>query len=155
MDNSKYIDLDDEQLPFSLEAEQSVLGAVLVEPSSILLVADTLKPFSFFYVPQHKAIFEALCNMFELNRTIDFVTLLEWLKKNNVYDDAGGKAYLTQLAQTVPSAANIVTYASIVREKNTRYVRSYLLHGTLSTMRPRAKQSPDCCLTTQSAAFLI
>ncbi len=124
MDNSKYIDLDDEQLPFSLEAEQSVLGAVLVEPSSILLVADTLKPFH-FYVPQHKAIFEALCNMFELNRTIDFVTLLEWLKKNNVYDDAGGKAYLTQLAQTVPSAANIVTYASIVREKYT--VRALIL----------------------------
>ena len=83
MAESKYIDFEGENLPFSLEAEQSVLGAILVEPSSILLIADTLKPFH-FYIPQHKAIFEALSNMFELNRTIDFVTLLEWLKKNNV-----------------------------------------------------------------------
>ncbi len=124
MAESKFIDFEGENLPFSLEAEQSVLGAILIEPSSILLIADTLKPFH-FYIPQHKSIFEALVNMFELNRTIDFVTLLEWLKKNGVYDDAGGKAYLTQLAQTVPSAANITTYAGIIREKYT--VRALIL----------------------------
>ena len=124
MEDLRFNAFEGEQLPFSLEAEQSVLGAILIDPSSILLVADTLKPFH-FYLPQHKAIFEALTNMFELNNTIDFVTLLEWLKKNGVYDNAGGKAYLTQLAQSVPSSANIITYASIVKEKYT--VRALIL----------------------------
>lgn len=118
MAETKFIDFEGEQLPFSLEAEQSVLGAILIEPKSLLQVADTLKPFH-FYIPQHQAIFKALTDMFELNSTIDLVTLLEWLKKNDVYDDAGGKEYLTRLAQSVPSAANINTYAAIVREKYT------------------------------------
>lgn len=118
MADTKFLDLNGEQLPFSLEAEQSVLGAILIEPSSLLQVADTLKPFH-FYIPQHQAIFNALTDMFELNSTIDLVTLLEWLKKKDVYDDAGGKEYLTRLAQSVPSAANIITYAAIVREKYT------------------------------------
>ncbi len=124
MADNNYMDFDGENLPFSFEAEQSVLGAILIDPKSILQVADTLKPFH-FYIPQHKAIYEALSNMFELNRTIDFVTLLEWLKNNGVYDDAGGKAYLTQLAQSVPSSKNIVTYSGIIREKYT--VRALIL----------------------------
>ncbi len=118
MAESTFFGFGDENLPFSTEAEQSVIGAILIDPESILLVADTLKPYH-FYVPQHKTIYEALTNMFELNRTIDFVTLLEWLKKKNVYDDVGGKAYLTQLAQAVPSSANIATYSGIVRDKYT------------------------------------
>ena len=97
MADSTFLGFGDENLPFSTEAEQSVIGAILIDPESILLVADTLKPYH-FYVPQHKTIYEALTNMFELNRTIDFVTLLEWLKKKGVYEDVGGKAYLTQLA---------------------------------------------------------
>ena len=118
-----YMGLTGENLPFSAEAEQSVLGAILIDPPSILLVADTLKPYH-FYVPQHKTIYEALANMFELNSVIDFVTLLEWLKKKGKYDEVGGKTYLTQLANTVPSSANISTYAGIVRDKYT--VRSLI-----------------------------
>lgn len=118
MADTKFMEFNGEQLPFSLEAEQSVLGAILIEPASLLQVADTLKPMH-FYIPQHQAIYKALTDMFELNSTIDLVTLLEWLKKNGVYDDAGGKEYLTRLAQSVPSAANINTYATIVREKYT------------------------------------
>ena len=118
MADSTFLGFGDENLPFSTEAEQSVIGAILIDPESILLVADTLKPYH-FYVPQHKTIYEALTNMFELNRTIDFVTLLEWLKKKGVYEDVGGKAYLTQLAHAVPSSANIAVYSGIVRDKYT------------------------------------
>ena len=120
-------ELSNERLPFSLEAEQAVLGSVLIDPDSLLLVADTLKPMH-FYVPQHKAIFETLKNMFEVNMTIDFVTLLERLKKGNIYDEAGGKAYLTQLAQSVPTSANIAMYAGIIREK-------YTIRALISTSR--------------------
>ncbi len=118
MAESKYMDFGGENLPFSLEAEQSVLGAILIDPKSILQVADSLKPIH-FYVPQHQSIFETLLNMFELNEIIDPVTVLEWLKKNNVYDEAGGKTYLTQLVQMVPSSTNITVYAGIIKEKYT------------------------------------
>ena len=100
-DDGRYTDLDGQALPFSAEAEQSVLGAILIDPPSILQVGDVLKT-DFFYIPQHKAIYAALSNMFELNQTIDFVTLLERLKSMGTYDEAGGKAYLTQLVQMVP-----------------------------------------------------
>ena len=106
MAETNYMDFGGENLPFSLEAEQSVLGAILIDPKSILQVADSLKPIH-FHVPQHQSIFETLLNMFELNEIIDPVTVLEWLKKNKVYDESGGKAYLTQLAQMVPSSTNI------------------------------------------------
>ena len=118
-----FIDFEGAALPFSTEAEQSVLGAVLIDPASINQVADILRP-EYFYIPQHQAIFTTLLSMVELNRTIDFITLLERLKTMGVYDEAGGKSYLTQLAQLVPSSANIVNYAEIVREKY--YVRSLI-----------------------------
>jgi len=118
MADTKYMGLDGENLPFSLEAEQSVLGSILIDPQCINLVADTIKPFH-FYVPQHQAIFETLLNMFEMDKTIDPITLLEWLKKNDVYDEAGGKNYITQLIQSVPSSNNVTVYAGIIKEKYT------------------------------------
>ncbi len=112
-----------QQVPFSLEAEQSVLGGILLDPSSITRVADTIKA-EHFYLPQHQAIYRVIFDMFQLSSKIDTVTVLEELKKSGLYDDAGGKAYLVQLAQTVPSIANIESYAAIVREKY--YVRSLI-----------------------------
>ena len=118
------LDYEGVRLPYSVEAEQSVLGAILVDPKSISLVAAEMRP-EYFYIPQHKEIYKTLSSMFELNQTIDFISLLERLKNDGVYDEAGGKAYLTQLAQIVPSAANIATYAGIVRERY--YARSLIL----------------------------
>ena len=71
----------------------------------------------YFYIPQHREIYSAMSAMYELSQTIDFVSLLEKLKSDGVYDEAGGKAYLTQLVQTVPSAANVLTYVAIIRER--------------------------------------
>ena len=112
-------------LPFSLEAEQSVLGAILIEPNSISEVAVRLKP-EHFYLPQHQAIYNIMMDL-ELERagSIDTIMVLERLKAEGVYDDAGGKSYLLELAQIVPTAANIESYASIVLEKF--YIRSLIL----------------------------
>ncbi|MEE1197659.1 MAG: replicative DNA helicase [Acutalibacteraceae bacterium] len=123
-DNKLLMDLDGQRLPYSLEAEQSVLGAIIIDPQSIELVAPQLKP-EYFYIPQHREIYKTLSSMFELSRTIDFVTLLEKLKDNGVYDEAGGKAYITELAQIVPTSANILTYVAIIRERY--YTRSLIL----------------------------
>ena len=117
------LNMDGQVLPFSLEAEQSVLGAVLIDPPCISQVAVLLKP-DHFYLPQHKSIYMVMLKMYGDSRAIDSVTVLEELKKESVYDDAGGKSYLMQLAQTVPSTANIESYCKIITEKF--YVRSLI-----------------------------
>ena len=110
------LDFDGAKLPYSVEAEQAVLGALIIDPACINEVATETKP-EYFYIPQHKEIYTAIASMYELNQTIDFVSLLEHLKKEGVYDEAGGKAYLTQLAQAVPSSANVMTYVGIIRDR--------------------------------------
>ncbi len=117
-------DLDLNRLPYSVEAEQSVLGAIIIDPPSINQIAGQIKP-EYFYIPQHREIYRTLENMFQLSHTIDYVTLLERLRDSGTYDEAGGKAYITQLAQMVPSSANIVTYAAIVKERY--YTRSLII----------------------------
>ncbi len=118
-------DTENINLPYSVEAEQSVLGAVLIDPNCINEIAPILK-IEYFYLPQHREIYKTLSSMLELgDKAIDFVSLLEQLKSNGVYDEAGGKAYLTQLAKTVPTSANVTTYVDIIREKF--YARSLLL----------------------------
>jgi len=116
MEQRFFADIEEGVLPFSAEAEQSVLGAIIIDPQSFILVEGLLKP-EYFYLNEHKRIYETLHLMFEQSNTIDLVTLLEKLKDNGIYDDAGGKEYITRLVQTVPSAANIVTYANIIKDR--------------------------------------
>ena len=110
-------------LPYSLEAEQSVLGAVLVDPDVLLQLLDILKP-QYFYLAQHRKIYATMVRMFSASNSIDFVTLLNELKADGVYDEAGGKAYLLSLMQMVPSSANAMAYAHIVEDKY--YLRSLI-----------------------------
>ena len=114
-----------QQLPYSLEAEQSVLGAILIDPACITRVMEYIKPES-FYRPQHQELFSVLTRMFVSSQTIDFITVLEMAKREGIFDtDEDAKIYLTQLAQLVPSTANVESYAKIVQEKS--YIRSLIL----------------------------
>ncbi len=108
--------LDGARSPYSLEAEQAILGAILIDPKCLNEIAVQIKP-EYFFIPQHRAIYTAMASMFELSQIIDFVSLLEKLKKDGVYDEAGGKAYLTNLIQMVASSANVLTYVAILRER--------------------------------------
>ena len=116
-------DLEGGRLPYSVEAEQAVLGSVIIDPSCLNEIAVQMKA-EYFYIPQHREIYSAMSAMYELSQTIDFVSLLEKLKSDGVYDESGGKAYLTQLVLTVPSAANVLTYVAIIRERY--YARSLM-----------------------------
>ena len=109
--------LDGTRLPYSVEAEQAVLGSVIINPKCLNDIAVQMKP-EYFYIPQHREIYSVMASMYELSQTIDFVSLLEKLKNDGVYDDAGGKAYLTQLVQNVPSSANVLTYVAIIKERS-------------------------------------
>ena len=108
--------LDAYKAPYSLEAEQAILGSILIDPKCLNEIAVLIKP-EYFFIPQHKAIYTAMATMFELSQVIDFVSLLEKLKKDGVYDEAGGKSYLTNLVQMVASSANVLTYVSILRDR--------------------------------------
>ena len=100
-------------MPFSLEAEQSVLGAILLEPSCLAAVVDILPQPRYFYAVNNRMIYGAMVEMFALGQPVDFVTVLERLKEEPDFDEATGKVYLTQLAQLVPSISHVETYANI------------------------------------------
>ena len=104
------------RLPMSLEAEQSVLGSILIKPETFETVAGMIGADD-FYMEEHKAIFTAMQSMFLQSRSIDTVTLVNTLVASGKRDESGGVAYITQIAQAVPTAANIKDYAAIVREK--------------------------------------
>ena len=93
-------------LPYSLEAEQAVLGAILMEPECINQVADVLRP-EYFYLPEHQAVYRVMSTKMMESQTIDFITVLESLKSEGFFAGEEGKSYLFKLAQMVPSISNI------------------------------------------------
>ena len=115
-DEKLIYDLEGARLPYSVEAEQAVLGSIIIDPKCLNDIAVQMKS-EYFYIPQHREIYSVMSSMYELSQTIDFVSLLEKLKNDGIYDEAGGKAYLTQLVQNVPSVANVLTYVAIIKER--------------------------------------
>ena len=101
--------------PHSREAEESVIGAVLLSEDAVNEVMDQIHPED-FYVPAHQAIFEGMRELFDSNQAIDAVTVSEILRRRGELEKVGGVAYLTRLVDIVPSTSNIVYYAGIVEE---------------------------------------
>ncbi len=101
---------------YSFEAEQAVLGCILLDPTCFSTVATSVRP-EFFYYEQHREIYSV---MQELDATgkIDILMVLEEIRKKRVFDtEDGGKQYLFQLSESVPSAANVETYCRILKDK--------------------------------------
>ena len=103
--------------PHSQQAEQAVLGGLMLDNAAWDKVADRVSDED-FYRRDHRLIFQAIASLADSNSPFDAVTLSEWLEKNQRLDDAGGLATLGSLVQTTPSAANIQAYADIVRERS-------------------------------------
>jgi replicative DNA helicase len=104
--------------PHSVEAEQSVLGGLMLNNDAWFNVADTVSAGD-FYRTQHKIIFEVMAQLANENQPLDAVTLSEALSNRGLLDRAGGIAYLAELAEGTPGASNVVAYARIVRERST------------------------------------
>jgi replicative DNA helicase len=102
--------------PQSLEAEESVLGGVLLENGALDRVVELLRPDD-FYRGAHRKIFRAMLELVERSEPVDLITLSETLKASGDLPDVGGTSYLAELAERVPTAANVSHYARIVREK--------------------------------------
>lgn len=106
----------DRRMPFSLEAEQSLLGSILIDPACMDDIAATITADD-FYMPEHTEIFRAMQSMYLKSKSIDVVTLIEELVQSGTYDESGGREYLRLVADAVPTAANARDYANIIRDK--------------------------------------
>ena len=104
-------------LPYSPEAEQSVLGAVLLDASCLDRVMELLPSPQYFYLEKHRTIYTIMLEKLTAGQKIDFVTLLDRLRMERTFDETSDKTYLLQLANLVPSIANVEAYAQIVRDK--------------------------------------
>lgn len=111
-------DFINRKLPFSLEAEQSVIGSILIDPECFDDIAQLVSSED-FYLPEHEQIFYAMKGMYSSSKTLDVVTLADELVKEGVYQNKETlNSYLKTIIQTVPSAANVVDYAQIVKDKS-------------------------------------
>ena len=118
---------DTPQPPHSIEAEQAVLGGLLLDPAAWDNVADVVVPQD-FYRPDHKLIFEAIGALAGSGKPCDVVTVVGELERRTELEQAGGLAYLSSLARDTPTAANVRAYADIVRERSV--LRQLITAGT-------------------------
>ncbi len=131
-------------LPYSLDAEQAVLGALLKDPECLPIVSDMLK-IDHLYLPQHKAIYTAILNIDTIGGRIDPLVVLEELKKEGVYDDIGGKTYLMKIADAVPSTKNVESYIKIIIDKF--YLRTLMITAReILDATNNGNDSPDSLL---------
>ncbi len=102
--------------PQNLDAEQSVLGALLIDKEAMHRVADLLVPKD-FYKPSHERIYDAVLRLYERREPIDILSVSTKLKEDGVFKDLGGSTYLTELVNSVPTSSHVEHYAKLVKEK--------------------------------------
>jgi len=102
--------------PQNLEAEQSLLGSLMIDKNAIIKIADFLKPRD-FYKKNNQEIYSVILELFEKREPIDFLSVSARLKERKLLDEIGGKTYLTELVNSVPTASHVVNYAKIVQKK--------------------------------------
>ena len=116
MDDNNFI-ASARELPHSIEAEQSVIGAVLSDPSALSIVIEKVKP-EYFYSEQHKAIYSIILRMFTSGQPVDIITVLNEAEKLHIFEsNAEGRRYLAEIGNTLPSTSNIESYCKIVADK--------------------------------------
>src|SRR3989304_5172242 len=111
-------ELTDKIPPQNLEAEQSLLGSLLIEKHAIEKIAD-LVHVGDFYKDSHAQIFSAVLELYEKNEPLDVLTLASRLEEKKVLENIGGRSYLATLATAVPTAAHVEQYAKIIQKKAT------------------------------------
>jgi replicative DNA helicase len=141
--------------PHSLDAEQAVLGGLMLSPEAWDKVADRLTEED-FYRKDHRIIFRAIAELSNKGMPCDAVTLGEWFESQGLADLVGGTAYVLQLANTTPSAANIIAYCDIVREKSV--LRQLIDAGTEITsdgFAPEGRSTQEILETAEQRVFRI
>jgi replicative DNA helicase len=141
-------------LPHNLDAERSVLGAILIDNATFNVVAAVLQPDAFFR-DAHRRIFERMADLSERSQPIDFITLKEELARAGELDEVGGPAYLAALTDGVPRSTNAEYYAQIVKEKATLRALIFSANKILATAY-EAEQEADLILDeAESSIFAV
>lgn len=141
--------------PHSIEAEQAVLGGLMLAPEAYDRINDKLTA-NDFYRRDHQLIYRAIAQLAERSRPFDAVTLGEWFESQGQTDLVAGGAYLVELASTTPSAANITAYAEIVRDK--AVMRQLIEVGTEivnDAFQPEGKESDEMLAIAEQKVFAI
>jgi len=110
------VDVSERVPPQNIEAEQSVLGSMMLEKEAVNTAVELLQPED-FYRDAHRRIFQAMLDLTDKGEPLDVITLVESLRQRKSLEEIGGVTYLTHLANVVPTAANVAYYTRIVREK--------------------------------------
>ncbi|MDD5731038.1 MAG: DnaB-like helicase N-terminal domain-containing protein, partial [Candidatus Omnitrophica bacterium] len=103
--------------PQNMEAEMAVLGSMLIDEDAVSSAIESLDRAA-FYSDNHKEIFEVISDLFAENKAVDLITVTNELKRLNILEQVGGASFLAELVNSVPTAANINHYVSIVKEKS-------------------------------------
>ncbi len=141
--------------PHSIDAEQSVLGGLMLDNNAWDQVADRVGDGD-FYRADHRSIFQAIRSLAEQGMPFDVITLSEWLEKNDRLEQVGGMPYLGRLARDTPSAANIQAYADIVRERSIlRQLISIGVDIANSAYHPKGRDSRELLEEAEKKVFAI
>ncbi len=141
--------------PHSIEAEQSVLGGLMLNNDAWLTVSDVLTNRD-FYRAQHQIVFEAMANLANANEPLDAVTLSEALSSRGLLEKAGGIGFLAELAESTPGASNVLAYAQIVRERSTlRQLIAAANKIAESAFQPQGRPSSELLDMAESEVFRI
>lgn len=141
--------------PHSIEAEQSVLGSMLIDPESWDKVAELVTETD-FYNRSHQIIFKAITRLLNISNPIDLITVSEELEKHDELEDAGGFAYLGELAKNTPSSANVASYAQIISERAITRELIGVAHEIAEVgYNPEGRDSADILDLAESRVFEI
>jgi len=137
--------------PQNISAEQAALGSMLLQEEAILHSIDILKPED-FYQKSHQIIFQCILDLFEKSRGVDLVTLTEELNRKNLLEKIGGVTYLTNLINSVPTAANIEYYIKIIEEKS---ILRNLINNTTKIISMAYEEKEDAKILLDKAEHLV
>jgi replicative DNA helicase len=137
--------------PQNISAEQAALGSMLLQEDAILHGVDILRPED-FYKKAHQNIFKCILELFEKSRGVDLVTLTEELNRKNLLEEIGGVTYLTNLINSVPTAANIEHYIKIIEEKS---ILRNLINNATKIVSMGYEEKEDAKILLDKAEHLI
>src|SRR5215470_14848727 len=112
-------------LPQNIEAEEGVLGSIIIDPEAVVQVADYLRPED-FYRDAHRAIFQAVLDLYADRGPADLITICDELQRRGRLEEVGGSAYVSSLVNAVPTSANVEYYARIVERES---IKRRLIHA--------------------------
>ncbi len=141
--------------PHALEAEQAVLGGLMLNDEAWFNISDVITVKD-FYRAQHRIIFDAMYSLASQNEPLDAITLSEWMQSKGVLDKAGGPGYLAELVENTPGASNVGAYAKIIAERSTlRQLISVANNIAESALDPQGRDSSELLETAEQQVFRI